>query len=116
MCAGSIEQLETQRVFYEEELSNIGHQYQVEPASCPTWSPEQGCSTQVLLDKLSFVITDYSVRTAPIQVLLCKPMPMQPGPPSLLYLHDQVRVGGGYELLSTYLNRIFEDQSKLKDQ
>lgn len=71
-----IEQLETQRIFYEEELSSIGHQY------------------QTLLDKLSFVITDYSVRTAPIQV----------------------RVGGGYELLSTYLNRIFEDQAKLKDQ
>jgi len=71
-----IEQLETQRVMYEEELSSIGHQY------------------QTLLDKLSFVITDYSVRTAPIQV----------------------RVGGGYELLSTYLNRIFEDQGKLKDQ
>jgi len=71
-----IEQLETQRVFYEEELSSIGHQY------------------QSLLDKLSYVVTDYSVRTAPIQV----------------------RVGGGYELLSTYLNRIFEDQSKLKDQ
>ena len=71
-----IEQLETQRIFYEEELSSIGHQY------------------QALLDKLSFVITDYSVRTAPIQV----------------------RVGGGYELLSTYLNRIFEDQNKLKDQ
>lgn len=71
-----LEQLETQRVFYEEELSNIGHQY------------------QTLLDKLSFVITDYSVRTAPIQV----------------------RVGGGYELLSTYLNRIFDEQTKLKSQ
>eukprot|EP00658_Telonema_sp_P-2_P071203 TRINITY_DN60506_c0_g1_i3.p1 TRINITY_DN60506_c0_g1~~TRINITY_DN60506_c0_g1_i3.p1 ORF type:complete len:433 (+),score=123.43 TRINITY_DN60506_c0_g1_i3:240-1538(+) len=71
-----LEQLESQRVFYEESLARIGDEY------------------QGLLDKLSFVVTDYSVRTAPIQV----------------------RVGGGYELLSTFLNRIFEDQEKLKQQ
>jgi len=71
-----LEKLESQRVFYEESLSRIGEKY------------------QVLLDKLSFVVSDYSVRTAPIQV----------------------KVDNGYELLSTYLNRIFEDQERLKQQ
>merc|ERR1719506_865898 len=62
--------LEEQRAFYEQELSALGASY------------------QGLVDKLSFVVSDYSVRTTPIQV----------------------RVGGGYELLSNYLNRVVEDQ------
>lgn len=62
--------LQEQRAFYERELSQLGSSY------------------QGLVDKLSFVVSDYSVRTTPIQV----------------------RVGGGYELLSTYLNRVFQEQ------
>eukprot|EP00656_Telonema_subtile_P049207 TRINITY_DN605_c0_g1_i1.p1 TRINITY_DN605_c0_g1~~TRINITY_DN605_c0_g1_i1.p1 ORF type:complete len:906 (+),score=358.01 TRINITY_DN605_c0_g1_i1:120-2837(+) len=62
--------LEEQRGFYEQELTALGSSY------------------QALVNKLSFVVSDYSVRTTPIQV----------------------RVGGGYELLSNYLNRVFEEQ------
>jgi len=65
--------LEEQRKFYEQELAALGQSY------------------QGLVDKLSFVVSDYSVRTTPIQV----------------------RVGGGYELLSNYLNRVFEDQDAI---
>jgi hypothetical protein len=65
--------LEEQRAFYEQELTALGASY------------------QGLVDKLSFVVSDYSVRTTPIQV----------------------RVGGGYELLSNYLNRVFEDQEAI---
>merc|ERR1719473_1047321 len=62
--------LEEQRTFYEQQLSQLGESY------------------QALVDKLSFVVSDYSVRTAPLQV----------------------RVGGGYELLSNYLNRVVKEQ------
>lgn len=65
--------LEEQRSFYEQELSALGASY------------------QGLVDKLSFVVSDYSVRTTPIQV----------------------RVGGGYELLSNYLNRVFDEQDAI---
>merc|ERR1711977_146900 len=65
--------LEEQRAFYEQELSALGASY------------------QGLVDKLSFVVSDYTVRTTPIQV----------------------RVGGGYELLSNYLNRVFEEQDAI---
>jgi len=65
-----MKRLEEQRSFYEQELSELGASY------------------QGLVDKLSFVVSDYSVRTTPIQV----------------------RVGGGYELLSNYLNRVFDEQ------
>jgi len=65
--------LEEQRSFYEQELSALGASY------------------QGLVDKLSFVVSDYSVRTTPIQV----------------------RIGGGYELLSNYLNRVFEEQDAI---
>jgi len=65
--------LEEQRTFYEQQLSQLGESY------------------QALVDKLSFVVSDYSVRTAPLQV----------------------RVGGGYELLSNYLNRVFEEQDHI---
>eukprot|EP00658_Telonema_sp_P-2_P014999 TRINITY_DN15730_c0_g4_i3.p1 TRINITY_DN15730_c0_g4~~TRINITY_DN15730_c0_g4_i3.p1 ORF type:complete len:331 (+),score=121.91 TRINITY_DN15730_c0_g4_i3:85-1077(+) len=65
--------LEEQRNFYEQELSQLGSSY------------------QGLVDKLSFVVSDYSVRTTPIQV----------------------RVGGGYELLSNYMNRVFEEQDAI---
>jgi len=65
--------LEEQRAFYEQELTALGTSY------------------QGLVDKLSFVVSDYSVRTTPIQV----------------------RVGGGYELLSNYLNRVFEEQDAI---
>merc|ERR1711998_34902 len=64
--------LEEQREFYSQALSELGESY------------------QQLVDKLSFAVSDYTVRTAPIQV----------------------RIGGGYELLSNYLNRVF-DQHEL---
>jgi len=60
--------LQEQREFYSQSLSELGESY------------------QALVDKLSFAVSDYTVRTAPIQV----------------------RIGGGYELLSNYLNRVFE--------
>jgi len=68
-----MKRLEEQRSFYEQELSELGASY------------------QGLVDKLSFVVSDYSVRTTPIQV----------------------RVGGGYELLSNYLNRVFDEQDAI---
>lgn len=68
-----IARLEEQRNFYEQQLSQLGESY------------------QALVDKLSFVVSDHSVRTAPLQV----------------------RVGGGYEVLSNYLNRVFEEQDAI---
>jgi len=68
-----LERLEEQRSFYEQQLSELGSSY------------------QALVDKLSYVATDHSVRTAPVQV----------------------RVGGGYEVLSNYLNRVFEEQDHI---
>jgi Ca2+-binding EF-hand superfamily protein len=68
-----MKRLEEQRSFYEQELAGLGASY------------------QGLVDKLSFVVSDYSVRTTPIQV----------------------RVGGGYELLSNYLNRVFDEQDAI---
>lgn len=68
-----LERLEEQRTFYEEQLSQVGEAY------------------QALVDKLSFVTKEKSVRNAPLQV----------------------RVGGGYELLSNYLNRVFTEQDNI---
>ena len=94
----------------------------------------------MLLDKLSFVVSDYSVRTAPIQVaqhvtnLLLFRLQFAPitftalrwteiligttvySAEPLGWMDGQVKVDNGYELLSTYLNRIFEDQERLKQQ
>lgn len=68
-----ISRLEEQRNFYEQQLSQLGESY------------------QALVDKLSYVATDHSVRSAPLQV----------------------RVGGGYELLSNYLGRVYEEQDAI---
>ena len=78
----------------------------------------------------------YSVRTAPIQVtqhvtnLLFKPNRVHCRASILIWqlfvsllgwasggwMDGQVKVDNGYKLLSTYLNRIFEDQERLKQQ
>jgi len=50
-----------------------------------------GEAYQALVGKLSFVASDQSVRQAPLQV----------------------RVGGGYELLSNYLNRTMTEQENI---
>jgi chromosome segregation ATPase len=68
-----LQRLEEQRLFYEHQLSQMGESY------------------QALVDKLSFVSNDHSVRNAPLQV----------------------RVGGGYEVLSNYLNRVFMEQENI---
>jgi len=68
-----LQRLEEQRSFYEQQLSQLGEAY------------------QALVDKLSFVVSDHSVRTAPLQV----------------------KVGGGYELLSSYLDRMFSEQNNV---
>merc|ERR1711924_517495 len=68
-----ISRLEEQRNFYEQQLSHLGESY------------------QALVDKLSYVVSDSSVRSASFQV----------------------RVGGGYEVLSNYLGRVFEEQDAI---
>ena len=65
--------LQEQREFYAQSLSELGESY------------------QALVNKLSFAVSDYTVRTAPIQV----------------------KIGGGYELLSNYLNRVFEQHDEV---
>jgi chromosome segregation ATPase len=71
-----VARLEEQRTFYETQLAELGEEY------------------QAMVDRLSFVASDYNVRTAPLQV----------------------RVGGGYEVLSNYLNRAFEEQNHIATQ
>lgn len=68
-----LQRLEEQRGFYEQQLSQLGEAY------------------QAMVDKLSFVVQDHGVRSAPLQM----------------------RVGGGYELLSNYLDKVFTEQDDI---
>jgi len=68
-----LQRLEEQRTFYESQLSQLGEAY------------------QAMVGKLSYVVSDQNVRTAPLQV----------------------RVGGGYELLSNYMDRVFTEQDDM---
>jgi Ca2+-binding EF-hand superfamily protein len=71
-----LQRLEEQRMFYEQQLSELGESY------------------QAMVDKVGYVSGDPAVRSAALQV----------------------RVGGGYELLSNYLNRVFSEQDAVATQ
>jgi chromosome segregation ATPase len=83
-----VSRLEQQRNFYEEQLSQLAEAY------------------QGLVDKVSYVASDYSVKQAPTQVHL---LSLECYALSATCL--QVRVGGDSELLSSYLNRVQADQA-----